>query len=125
MEMDNNKTNENGDFKMKVSEWRGYVLRAIEDVEKALNKNEESIIDVNKSLIECQNCHRKDFQDMLDKFEEKFNKHQTEVRNETRVVHKRLNKIYLKVVGVGALVGVASAIVFGIFQKYILKLLGA
>ena len=124
MEMDNNKTNENGDFKMKVSEWRGYVLRAIEDVEKALNKNEESIIDVNKSLIECQNCHRKDFQDMLDKFEEKFNKHQTEVRNETRVVHKRLNKIYLKVVGVGALVGVIASIIFGLFQKVILKGLG-
>ena len=111
------KNNSNGDWKMKVSEWRGYVLRAIEDVEKALNKNEKAIEEVTETV-------RKDFQEMMNRFDDKFHDHQSEVSKDVRTVHKRLNKIYLKVVAIGATVGVVSAIIFGIFQKYIIKLLG-
>jgi hypothetical protein len=123
MGMDN-KNNSNGDFKMKVSEWRGYVLRAIEDVEKTLTKNEEAIEELRKEMLKCRECHRKEFQKMLDKFEEKFSNHQQIVKKDVGVLHKRLTGIYIKVVAVGATVGVASAIVFGLFQKYILSALG-
>jgi len=119
----------NGDFKMKVSEWRGYVLRALEDTEKALTKVEEKQENLENAIVRCRECRRKEYGKDLEKVKNEIvaeiRQYQNRVDEEVGKMKTKLNKIYIKVVAVGVSVGIMCSIIFGLFQKYILKLLGS
>ena len=79
-----NQTNGEKSFRDKMNEWRGYVLRALEDIDKDL-----------KTLFKLHG-----------------------------ELDKRINNLYLKVAGIGAVVGILSSLVFGILRDMILKAIG-
>lgn len=126
--MEDKKNNNNGDFKMKVSEWRGYVLRALEDTEKALGKVEERQGDLEKAMVDCRECRRKEvtelIEDMKNEILTELSERKKYVNKEVGAMRQKLNRIYIKVVAVGVSVGIMASIIFGLFQKFILKALG-
>ena len=79
-----NQTNGEKSFRDKMTEWRGYVLRALEDIDKDL-----------KTLFKLH-----------------------------AELDKRINNLYLKVAGIGAVVGILSSLVFGILRDVIIKAIG-
>jgi len=79
-----NQTNGEKSFRDKMNEWRGYVLRALEDIDKDL-----------KTLFKLH-----------------------------AELDKRINNLYLKVAGIGAVVGILSSLVFGILRDVIIKAIG-
>lgn len=122
------KNNSNGDFKMKVAEWRGYVLRALEDTEKALGEVEEAQKDLEKEIINCRECRRKEVEESIEKIKDEIivtiKDYQVNVDKDIKTMRNKLNRIYIKVVAVGVSVGIMASIIFGLFQKFILKALG-
>ena len=79
-----NQTNGEKSFRDKMNEWRGNVLRALEDIDKDL-----------KTLFKLH-----------------------------AELDKRINNLYLKVAGIGAVVGILSSLVFGILRDVIIKAIG-
>jgi len=79
-----NQTNGEKSFRDKMNEWRGYVLRALEDIDKDL-----------KTLFKLH-----------------------------AELDKKINNLYLKVAGIGAVVGILSSLVFGILRDVIIKAIG-
>jgi len=71
-------------FRDKMNEWRGYVLRALEDIDGDL-----------KTLFKLYGD-----------------------------LDKRINNLYLKVAGLGAVVGILSSLIFGMLKDLILKAIG-
>lgn len=79
-----NQTNSEKSFRDKMNEWRGYVLRALEDIDT-------------------------DLKVLYRKYE---------------AVDKRINNLYLKVAGLGAVVGILSSLIFGLAKDAIARALG-
>jgi len=133
-------------FREAVANWRGQVYQALKEIDKWHDRFERRLRDLEKSngdrfqelddkidevkdLIRTESTKtfeglRKELRQEKDIMYECFSKIGNEQRLEIDTMKKRLSSIYVKVSIVGASVGVSSAIVFGIFQKYIIKLLG-
>ena len=128
--------NKNGDissaeeirFKNKVWEWRGYIKKALEEVEKSIKRVEDNQDEIENKFYKCRECRREEVRKSIEKLEEKLDKriekYTEEVTGQSKAIHKRVNKIYLKVAFIATSVGVVSSIVFGFLQKYIIGLLG-
>jgi len=107
--------NGNGDkqFMLKMSEWRGYMVRALEDIDKDLktifNLIRENTKANNKNIKEVEKANI-----------EKIKKVEKSVTGLT----KRIDTLYLKVAGVATMVGIIASLVFGVAKEAIVKLLG-
>lgn len=88
-----------GSFRDKMNEWRGYVLRALEDIDSDL-----------KTLFR--------FYEQCDK----ENKEGIEnVQEQVDNIDKRVNKLYLKVAGVAVVVGSLAGLIFDLAKNAIFK----
>ena len=45
-----NDKNDNGSFKLKISEWRGYVARALEDIDKRTEQIDRRLVNIEKGM---------------------------------------------------------------------------
>lgn len=89
-------------FRDKMNEWRGYVLRALEDIDSDL-----------KILFE--------YHEKCDKENKEANR---KTQEKVEIVTNRVNKLYLKVAGVAVVVGTLAGLIFDIAKNAISRLFG-
>jgi hypothetical protein len=85
-----------------MNEWRGYVVRALEDIDADL-----------KRLFEC-----------YEKCETARQNDKTEVDQKVEILSKRVNNLYLKVIGVAVAVGSLAGLIFDLAKDAIIKIIG-
>lgn len=117
----------NGDFKLKVSEWRGYVLRALEDIDSDIKTFDKKLNVLDKRTVQCKEDRKEEIRQMVETVEENLLTYiktfEEKVNNEKKIIEKKVNKLYLKITAIGISVGIISGIIFGIFQKLVVKAL--
>ncbi len=107
----------NGDWKGKVNEWRGYVGRFIEDIDK-------SVIDFRESLdtIEAKNEHTNNETQRvvvaeMNKLTLLIRENKAEIDEEITCVNSRVNKLYIKVAGIAAGMGILISVAVKIIAE--------
>lgn len=87
----------NEDFKMKIAEWRGYVLRALEDIDK--------------ELVEQSNT--------LSTFKEEVNGRFDKVDAKIEQVDDKVNDLFIKVAALGGTAGVITGLITNVILSHL------
>lgn len=92
----------NGSFRDKMNEWRGYVLRALEDIDSDL-----------KTLFR-----------LYEKSDKENKAENRKTKEKCEAINQRVNKLYLKVTGVAVVVGSLAGLIFDVAKNALIKIFG-
>ena len=110
--MTDNQNNDSGNlgFKMKVSEFRGYVTRALGEFEREFKEAREERGDLNEKID--TNCKA-----IEDKMEMRF----TQVCKKVDNVNTRVTNLYIKVGSIGGAVALVISILFWLLKDRLFR----